>query len=216
MHPAHRPGHLPGLDCLTVQRYGWAAVDEPAGAFVHARLAFDFLARDTPDRLAPGPGRCLPGGLATAHDAPRRTRPAPRAPERARAAQSSSLPRSPPPPQGRMRLAAPLRAAAGTTPAGNPAPRCKHRDMPRWCAGCAGCLRWRAVAQHPRHRDQPRSPLVSVLAALRITPPTRTPHTHGTIRTHARTGQGAAGAQVHETQTVKPGRSALLVVALAC
>ena len=38
-----RAVNLSSLDCLNVQRYLWAAVDEPAGAFAHARPAFDFL-----------------------------------------------------------------------------------------------------------------------------------------------------------------------------
>jgi hypothetical protein len=45
----------------------------------------------------------------------------------------------------------------------------------------------RAVAQHPRHRDQARSPLMSVLAALRVAPSRRTLHRHGMIRTCVRT-----------------------------
>jgi hypothetical protein len=47
--------------------------------------------------------------------------------------------------------------------------------------------RRRAVTRHPAHDDPPRSPLVPVLAALRVTPPVRTLHPHGTIRTQKRT-----------------------------
>jgi hypothetical protein len=79
----------------------------------------------------------------------------------------------------------PAHAAAGTTPTGSPAPRC--RTPPYAQPGPTGPLPrghgGRAVAQHPGHRDQARPPLVPVLAALRVTPPLRTPHPHGTIRT---------------------------------
>jgi hypothetical protein len=46
--------------------------------------------------------------------------------------------------------------------------------------------RRRAITRHPAHDDQPRPPLVPVLAALRVTPPVRTLHPHDTIRTRVR------------------------------
>ena len=58
------------------------AVDEPARGSLRARLAFCQPGASCPDRLALGPGRCLPGGLASPHEAPRRMRPAPRCPRR--------------------------------------------------------------------------------------------------------------------------------------
>src|SRR6266516_6444916 len=79
--------------------------------------------------------------------------------------------------------------APGPVPDGPAARRCvaEHRHMPRRAADpLLGSQSGRAVAQHPRHGDQPRSPLVPVLAPLRVTPPVRTPHPHDTIRTRIR------------------------------
>jgi hypothetical protein len=50
-----------------------AAVDEPAGPPVRARLAFQPLSEGDSgslDRLAPGPAGCLPGGLSRPHTMP--------------------------------------------------------------------------------------------------------------------------------------------------
>ena len=61
----------------------------------------------------------------------------------------------------------------------------EHRHMPGRTTPRRRPRR-RAVAQHPRHGDQARSPLVPVLAPLRVTPPRRAPHPHATIRTRVR------------------------------
>jgi hypothetical protein len=79
----------------------------------------------------------------------------------------------------------PVRNAAGTTPTGSLAPRC--RTLPYARPPAPGRrLRRRAVAQYPGHGDQARSPLVPVLAPLRVTPPVRSPHPHDKIRTRVR------------------------------
>jgi len=75
------------LDRPTVLRYLRAAVDEPAGALARARLALSTRAKvtalaKTGPHSAPA-GVCLAGLLSELpHDAPRRTRPALRAPGR--------------------------------------------------------------------------------------------------------------------------------------
>jgi hypothetical protein len=65
-----------------------------------------------------------------------------------------------------------------------------HGQVPRPAHGTVGGYRWRAVTRHPRHGDQARSPLVPVLALLRVMPPGWPPHPHKTIRTRKRTHTG--------------------------
>jgi hypothetical protein len=55
----------------------------------------------------------------------------------------------------------------------------------------------RAVAQDPAHGDQARTPLVPVLAALRVAPTVRTLHVHHTIRTRYRLAAIEGPAEVH-------------------
>jgi hypothetical protein len=71
------------------------------------------------------------------------------------------------------------RAVGGTTLSGTRAQRCRTppcaQTGPGPLLGSEGV--W-AITQHPRHGDQARSPLVPVLAPLRVTPPVRPPHPH--------------------------------------
>jgi hypothetical protein len=90
------------------------------------------------------------------------------------------------------RLVTPARTAAGSRPTGSPS-RCTTPPGARPRHPGHG-PRGRAVAQHPRHGDQPRTPLVPVLAPLRVTPPVRTLDPMGTIRTHVRVVDAPSGA----------------------
>ncbi len=99
----------------------------------------------------------------------------------------------------------------------------EHRHVPRRATThpLPGSQGGRAVAQHPRHCDQTWSPLVPVLAPLRVTPPRRTPHAHDTIRTRIRLaaqrpalpmirGRGRCGVPwPHRQQAPRPGTSSV-------
>jgi hypothetical protein len=88
------------------------------------------------------------------------------------------------------------RASACTRPTGTPAPRGSAPPCaldPSHDRPSPGGSR-----RHPRQDDSARPPLMAVRAPLRITPPVRTLHPHGTIRTHARTARrsGRRGASL--------------------
>jgi len=96
--------------------------------------------------------------------------------------------------RARQRRRRARRAARLTTLTPRPVP---HRPAPRRRvtehghvsgrgARRAGSLRRAAVAHHPRDDDPARSPLVPVLAPLRVTPPVRPLNPMGTIRTRVR------------------------------
>ncbi len=72
---------------------------------------------------------------------------------------------------------------ADTTPTGSQAMPRSTRPGAGGAAPASRYRRW-AVAQAPAHHDEPWSPLVAVLASLRITPPIGTNHRHQVIRTH--------------------------------
>ena len=96
-------------------------------------------------------------------------------------------------------------------PPGRPAARrlAVHHHMTRAVLPLG--RRWRAVTRHPAHDDPPRSPLVPVLAALRITPPARTLHPHDTIRTRARMA-GTSGRRRYAHPQTPVLRAALVHV----
>jgi hypothetical protein len=122
------------------------------------------------------------------------------------------------------------RSAAGTPGPVPHRPAALHPAVHRHVPGRASpgrSLRRRAIAQHPRHDDQARSPLVPVLAPLRVRPPCRTPHAHDTIRTRIRLaaqrpplpmirGRGRCGVPwPYHQQAPRPGTSSVRAAAAA-
>jgi hypothetical protein len=68
--------------------------------------------------------------------------------------------------------------------------------------------RWRAFTRHPAHDDPPRSPLVPVLAALRVAPPVRTMHPDDTIRTRVRPAATTCIGRLSARGAVGPAQAA--------
>ena len=118
---------------------------------MRARLAFQPLCEGDSgslDRLAPGPGRLSAWwAFASPVRCPRRMRPALASPPLRRAGRPTVHPAtSPPTPPAVTPLRCPAHAAAGTTPTGSPAPRCRtppcarpgHPPAPRQSAPITG------------------------------------------------------------------------------